>query len=149
MLLKCTRNKLAFIDATSNEGVSVCNWSEFTNKGYYKCYDKIVYRPLEFNRNYENQSALEKFIKKVVGKKYKLNPLKMIQKYSNLDSVINISEGKSYFCSELIGSILKSLGLLPENISSAQYWPGSFSAETKMILKNGAVFGDEYLIEFN
>ena len=72
----------------------------------------------------------------------------MLQKYSNTDSVANINEKGGYFCSELVASILKLLGFLPKQISSAQYWPGTFSAETKLTLDNGAAFGDEYLIEF-
>ena len=149
MLLRCKSKRLLFVDATSNDGVALCNWIDFSQKGCYKFYDKIVYRPLQFKRDYANQSLLESFLKKVLGKKYRLSPLRMIQKYSDIDSVTNISENKGYFCSELVASIFKLLGFLPNNISSAQYWPGSFSAEENLTLSNGAAFGDEYLIEFN
>eukprot|EP00826_Nyctotherus_ovalis_P014654 TRINITY_DN1409_c0_g1_i8.p4 TRINITY_DN1409_c0_g1~~TRINITY_DN1409_c0_g1_i8.p4 ORF type:complete len:175 (-),score=46.45 TRINITY_DN1409_c0_g1_i8:141-665(-) len=148
MLLRCKSQRVVFVDATANDGVALCDWKDFSRKGYYRCYDKIVYRPLQFARNYANQSLLESFLKKVLGKRYKLSPLRMMQKYSNLDSVTNIAENKGYFCSELVGSAFKLLGFLPKNISSAQYWPGSFSAEEKMVLGSGAAFGDEYLIEF-
>ncbi len=72
----------------------------------------------------------------------------MFQPYSSKDSIAHTSEKGGYFCSELVASIFKLMGFLPRHISSAQYWPGNFSAETKMALGNGAAFGDEYLIEF-
>ena len=71
-----------------------------------------------------------------------------MQKYSTFDSVNIIPENKSYFCSELIASLYKFLGLLPFEISSANYWPGSFSTEVAIPLKNGAKLGSEFLIEF-
>jgi len=148
MLLKCKTGKIIFIDATSNEGVSLCSWEEFSKRKYYQYYDKIVYRPVKFKRSYSNQTLLEDFLKKVIGKKYKLSPLRMFQKYSTEDSVANTSNKNGYFCSELVASIFKLLGFLPKHISSAQYWPGSFSSENKLVLSNGAAFGDEYLLEF-
>ncbi len=84
----------------------------------------------------------------MVGKKYKLSPLRMLQKYSTEDSVASIKGDKSYFCSELVAAIYKLLGILPKEITSANYWPGSFSTETKLNLGSGATLGDEYLIEF-
>ena len=148
MLLKCRTGKILFIDATSNEGVAICSWEEFSKRAYYRFYDKIVYRPLQFKRNYKNQTMLEDFLRKVVGKKYKLSPMRMLQKYSVQDSVANTAEKNGYFCSELVATVFKLLGFLPAKISSSQYWPGSFSAETKLALGNGAAFGHEYLIEF-
>ena len=79
-----------------------------------------------------------------------MDPLRILQKYSSHDSVVAAvsSNDKGYFCSELVAVIYKLLGLLPKQISSSQYWPGSFSAETKLALGSGAALGDEYLIEF-
>ena len=146
MLLRCENGKVQFIDATSDDGVSVCCWDWFVNKGFHKHYDRIVYRPIHFRRNYYNQTQLEQFLKKLIGKRYKLNPLRLLKKKSDYDSVNSISDDKGYFCSELIASILKFLGFLPANISSSQYWPGSFSSESNTKLINGATFGDEQLI---
>lgn len=71
----------------------------------------------------------------------------MLQKYSSNDSVENLHEGKGYFCSEIVASSYKILGVLPRHIRSAQYWPGTFSAEESLKLEKGAKFGDELLIE--
>ena len=67
----------------------------------------------------------------------------MLQRYSSNDSVENLHENKGYFCSELIASSYKTLGILPKHIKSAQYWPVTFSAEENLKLGNGAKFGDE------
>ena len=69
---------------------------------------------------------LEQFIKTVIGKKYKLNATKILRKKYDKDSE-NINDDKSYFCSELVASAYKCLGLLPKDISASQYWPGNFS----------------------
>lgn len=148
MALRCKNNKLVFIDATSNGGVALCNWDEFVDNGYHKGYARVVYRPLKFRRTFDNQTLLEDFLRKVIGKKYKLSPFRMLQKYSTQDSVAVVSGDKCYFCSELVASIYKLLGILPREITSANYWPGSFSAETKLALRNGAALGEEYLVEF-
>ena len=61
----------------------------------------------------------------------------------------NACDNKGYFCSELVASAYKVLGILPKNISSAQYWPGSFSAEEKLPLENKAKLTEERLVVFD
>ncbi len=84
-----------------------------------------------------------------MGKKYDVNIWRLVQKYSTTDSVNIIPENKSYFCSELIASLYKFLGLLPAEICSANYWPGSFSTETGIRLLNGARLEKEQLVDFS
>ena len=61
---------------------------------------------------------LEQFIKTVIGMKYKLNAAKIFRKKYQYDAE-NIKEDKSYFCSELVASAYKCLGLLPKDISAS------------------------------
>ena len=84
----------------------------------------------------------------MLGKKYEVNTIKLLTKYSLTDSVENLSADKSFFCSELVASAYKCLGLLPKNIASCHYWPGSFSTENKLELQEQASLGDEQLIDF-
>ncbi len=49
--------------------------------------------------------------------KYRLNPGKIFKKKYEGDSV-EISEDKSYFCSELVAGAYKALGLLPKDVSA-------------------------------
>ena len=50
--------------------------------------------------------------------RYKLNPSKIFRKKYSNDSD-NIKEDKSYFCSELVASAYKRMGLLPRDISAS------------------------------
>ena len=72
-------------------------------------------------------------------------------------------ENRTFFCSELVAACYKKIGLLPQDVSAAQYLPGlkekfasmsnefigSFAAEKKLVLQNNAKLGDETLIDFN
>jgi hypothetical protein len=149
MILKNVKGEILFIEATSDQGVAVYSWRSFVKHKCFQYYDKTVYRPLIFPRTYELLLQVQEFQKKVIGMKYKLNPLRLLQKYSNNDSVKYVAEKNGYFCSELIAAIYKLIGLLPRHIRSSQYLPGSFSAESNLVLQNNAEFGDEYLIEFS
>jgi len=71
-----------------------------------------------------------------------------LKKYTNEDSTQNLSKNRSFFCSELIASLYKVMKLLPKNIVSSNYWPGSFSCEANLELERNAFLSDEYLIDF-
>jgi hypothetical protein len=77
-----------------------------------------------------------------------VNPVRLLTKYSLTDSIENLRDDKSFFCSELVASAYKCLGLLPKKIASSHYWPGSFSTENKLDLLDNAHLGDEQLIDF-
>ena len=64
------------------------------------------------------------------------------------DKISHTNEEKSFFCSELIASCYKSIGLLPTNVASAQYWPGTFAAKGKLQLSDNARLLDEQLVDF-
>jgi len=147
ILLRYQNGKLFLLEATSTEGVEISEWNTASN--YSKIYEQIVYRKLFFKRTSQTVTKLEQFLKSVRGRKYDLDPLKLFKKYSSIDSVRNIKKDKGYFCSELVASAYKVLEILPEHICSSQYWPGSFSAEESLQLRNGAHFGNECLIDFS
>ena len=83
-----------------------------------KLYNKLAFRKLRFTRTIENMQRLERFIRTVIGMKYKLNPYKIFRKKC-LNDHENISQDKSYFCSELVASAFKCLGLLAEDVSAS------------------------------
>jgi len=62
---------------------------------------------------------LEEFIKVARTKRYSLAASKLLRKKCKNDSDINIKEDKTYFCSELVASIYKNLGLLPAELSAS------------------------------
>lgn len=61
---------------------------------------------------------LEEFIKTVIGLKYKLNPSKIFSKKCEND-IENIGDDKTYFCSELVASAYKCLGILPSDVPAS------------------------------
>lgn len=68
-------------------------------------------------------------------------------------SVIGNPEEKqeydSFFCSQLVAAAYKQLGFLPQDVSTTQYWPVSFSQDKNLKLTGGANLGVEMLINFN
>ena len=71
----------------------------------------------------------------------------MLQRHSSTDSVENLQDNKTFFCSELIAACLKVIGLLPKDICCAQYWPGTFSSDSELKLLQGAKLEDELQVE--
>lgn len=56
---------------------------------------------------------------------------------------------EDFFCSQLIAAAYKTVGLLPNQRSTTQYWPGNFTQEGNLKLRQGAELGPEMLINFN
>lgn len=73
--------------------------------------------------------------------------MRLLKKYSNEDSVKDLNDGKTFFCSELIGACYKAIGILPNEICCSQYWPGTFSTDNNLKLLKGAVLEPELEIE--
>lgn len=120
------------------------------NNKWHNLYSKLVYRRLNYHLNEDEIECLEDFAQKVRGKKYKMNLVKICRTKSKRDAAEEIKENKSYFCSELIASAYKRIGLLPEDVSATQYWPSAFSARANMeLMKENAWLGEEYLIDFS
>jgi len=83
-----------------------------------------------------------------VGKKYGLNASKLLNR-TEKEIEVEISEDKTYFCSELIAACYKRIDVLPNNVSASQYLPSTFGVGKKLALKEGAKLGDELLIDFH
>ena len=96
-------------------------------------------------------------IKETLGCRYELNAMKLMKKKSfygegwAFDGIKEEKhdEKKGYFCSELVASAFKSIGLLDSRLSSCQYWPGTFSSEKKIKLNHGYRFSNEVTILLN
>lgn len=86
---------------------------------------------------------LEDFIKQTIGKPFKLNPTKLLRNTNEGDRKDKIKENKGFFCSELVATGYKRLGLLDPTIAASKYWPGDFSSEQQMKLLKGAKLGEE------
>ena len=94
------------------------DWDVFVKNNWHSLYQKLVYRKLRNSRSLDAMHKLETFIRTVIGMKYKLNATKILRKHYENDAE-NIKGDKSYFCSELVASAYKCLGLLPKEISAS------------------------------
>lgn len=143
MILCYASGKICLLEATHTDGVAVLPWTDFIDYKWHLSTQRLVYRKLNFERTDENLLNLEKFVKNVKGKAFKFSPKKIIKK-----STKNPGEEDNFFCSELLASAYKVLGILPEDKSSSSYLPGNFS-EDKNLELIGATLGPEQVIDFD
>lgn len=87
-------------------------------------------------------------MKKNLGRKYEISAFKLLKLESDFNWQ-NVNEERGYFCSQLIGKALKSIGLLDQKKSSGRYWPVDFAEKSNMQLKKGATLGPEQTILLN
>jgi Permuted papain-like amidase enzyme, YaeF/YiiX, C92 family len=128
VVLRSSTGALKFIEATIEYGVDIIDWDTFMAYRCYANFERCVYRRLcGFTRTKDRLRRLEDFIKVAKHKRYSLAATKLLRKHCSNDSDNHIREDKTYFCSELVASIYKNLGLLPGDISASQYWPVNFS----------------------
>ena len=64
-----------------------------------------------------------------------------------LFSLAKEQQEKTFFCSQLVAACYMALGVMDANRKSHEFWPGDFSQENKLNLKD-CVLGDECLINF-
>jgi len=147
LILRYSTGEIVLFEATGREGVGLCRWKTFMRCKWHLLYSKIMYRKLEINRTDDVINGIEKFVRYSVGKKYKITPTKLLKRKSTVKEDENV-EDRTFFCSELVAACYKKIGLLPQEVSAAQYLPGSFAAEKKLTLNN-AKLGSETLIDFN
>jgi hypothetical protein len=121
----------------------VIDWETFMEMRWFEAYDRVMYRHLEVERSAELLGNLEAFMIEVESKKYGITAMKVLKREASAPG-----QEESYFCSELVAAAYRRLGLLPAEMSSAQFWPRDFSSTRQLPLQGGASLGDELLIDF-
>ncbi|CAD8048153.1 unnamed protein product [Paramecium sonneborni] len=149
MILKYQSGYIYVLEATNQNGVGIFNWDSMVNNLWYELYSMVVYRQLQLIRNENFLQQIEKFVKENVGRQYNLSFTKLLQDKSTIITSQNQNEDPTYFCSQLIAKLYKQIGLLNQDKSANQYWPGSFSNERADIQLSDGSLSDEYLIGFN
>ena len=140
MLLRWTDNMVGLLEATSQTGVQLLLWEDFVSFQWHLLYSRLVYRKLEVERTHEMLEKLEKYLESVEGKKYSLNPTKIFKSR-------NPGEEENFFCSELVASAYKALGLLSNDTKSSGIFPLHFSSKRHLPLIECSL-SQEYLIDF-
>ena len=145
MILRYKNGKIVLFESLRDTGVSVCDWQRFVSLKWFDLYYKVEYRKLYGTRGHEFITVLDDFIKQSIGKRFKINASKIFRKKCESDTAEVIKDDKTYFCSELVASAYKRLGLLDKELAASKYWPGDFSQEDsskKLTLLKGAYLGE-------
>lgn len=106
-------------------------------------YSKIVFKHLYINRSTPIISKLEDFIGEVRGKRYRITPAKLFSSRAG-----RAGSEESFFCSELVASAYKAMGILPEDAVTSKFWPGDFADDKRLELRTGEL-SEEILIDFD
>ena len=144
MIMCFASGKVILLEATEKDGVACLEWDYFIKMNWHLMYSQLVYRSLETMRSEAMIRNLEKFVKKVDGKKFGINPKKLIGKNSDIEP----GTENTFFCSELVASAYKAMGLFPNSLKSSSIWPADFINEKKLPLVD-ARFGQEMLLDFD
>ncbi len=102
-------------------------------------YPRVVLRNLLITRTDQLKEKLKGFISMHHGKKYKLDFLSKSKPHEQL---------KTFFCSQLVAACYIALGILPSDVSSNRYWPGSFSSGKNLRLIDSSL-DQEILLDFD
>jgi len=127
LILRFPDGRLAIFESLRETGVTIVEWDRFMNKKWHDLYSSIVYRKLHCEKAPEFTQIFDDFIKQSLGKPFKINAMKLFRNKNDEDSAPVIKSNKSYFCSELVATAYKRLGLLDPEKAASKYWPGEFS----------------------
>eukprot|EP00746_Dinoflagellata_sp_MGD_P162025 gnl/MRDRNA2_/MRDRNA2_89404_c0_seq1.p1 gnl/MRDRNA2_/MRDRNA2_89404_c0~~gnl/MRDRNA2_/MRDRNA2_89404_c0_seq1.p1 ORF type:complete len:510 (-),score=130.62 gnl/MRDRNA2_/MRDRNA2_89404_c0_seq1:6-1475(-) len=146
IILKFAGGEIAFLEAHGGEGVGLCTWSEFVENEWQTLYPEMVLRRVYCPRSDETIVKFFEWTKEVVGKPYKIS-------YDKLTRRVSSHKEEDFFCSELVATGLKHLGVLKEGTASSSYWPGTFAENNDEHLaheiKDGCSLGIELLLDFS
>ena len=143
MIIRGKKGEVFLYECLGAGGVQLNDIDYFLDNDWDKMYQQIAIRKLHCDRTPDFITKFRKFCSKLLGSPYKISAEKLLRKKSILE------EKEGYFCSELIAAVYKHVGLLPDELSSCQYWPSSFSSNHELLLVNGAYLGEEMKIIFN
>jgi hypothetical protein len=79
VLLKYRCGSVGLFEATGLDGVAVVMWDDFMRYKWHKLYSRLIYRKLDVDRDDEFIQKLESFIREVNGKKFRINPSKLVR----------------------------------------------------------------------
>ena len=103
LLLRFKSGEIAFLEATETVGVTLISWHRFKRNNWQSLYSKLVFRHVFYKRTPSFLRTLENFIEQVKGKKYDINPSKILSKFRSKKKT-NCNQNEGYFCSELVAA---------------------------------------------
>lgn len=130
LVIRFKSGEIGFLEASRAYGVSLTYWDTYFKKDWKKIYSEIWYKKLDLVRTSEMISDLERFIKNTKGKGYSLKLGKKKRK-------VNPGEEDTFFCSELIASAYKVLGIISNDELSYKFYPSHFEGSDKFEMAKG------------
>eukprot|EP00954_Amorphochlora_amoebiformis_P018913 1329205-Amorphochlora_amoeboformis.AAC.1 len=162
--------KICILEALSGSGVISNQLFLFRLNKWCDQYSSTIVRQLKPPLPQRKAQAFIKFTEKAVGRGYSLlnaiwpSPTspkamnKAMNKATNQSSKLAVDKdtkgakgqqpSKDYFCSELVASCYREIGLLPGLTSCANYMPGNFLASFNLQLMQGHSLGEEISIKW-
>ena len=141
LVIKFDNGEVGFLEASRAFGVSLTYWDKLFRKDWKKIYSEIWYRQLDVERSGEMIDKLQKFVNEAKGKAYSLGFHKGKKK-------VKPGAEQTFFCSELIASAYKVLGLLEEDVPSFRFFPSHFVGDEKLQMIRGRL-EEEKKIDMN
>eukprot|EP00920_Eleutheroschizon_duboscqi_P019436 GHVT01046012.1.p1 GENE.GHVT01046012.1~~GHVT01046012.1.p1 ORF type:complete len:210 (+),score=49.29 GHVT01046012.1:288-917(+) len=127
------------------QGVTLTPWREFMCKGWQRFYSRVAIRRLNWRKSRDQLADLAAFLSRAVGAPYSLN-LRALASSTGQDDPKD-----KYFCSELVASAWKAIGVLSPLELTHRIWPGDFGDEGQLQFRllGGASLDREILIDFD
>jgi hypothetical protein len=162
-------DEIFIYEAAQGSGVNMLTWEDFKKKGHYLSYERLACRKLTIPDNDLREQfniAIANFVAENIGKKYNLSLKKFFKTKQNnnpessrsdsmdssemnsADTHRNVNQD-GFFCSELVASAYKLVGLLDPNTVSARYLPVHFTQKKHLKLLKGAKLSNEYGLILN
>lgn len=117
-------------------------WNQLIRHKWFKNINRISWRKLQVHNKPKNFDAkFGEFVKENLHKKFGLSPGKLLK-----FKAVSHEEKKDYFCSELVGTLYRHLGLLDPEKAATQYWPKDFSDKGSLNILNGALDPERELV---
>ncbi|OMJ75275.1 hypothetical protein SteCoe_25634 [Stentor coeruleus] len=143
MVLCYSSGKIGVFEVTSANGVALVDWDDFHSLNWIDYYTKIVYRRLEVERSEFLLNDLQKFVNSTSGKSFGFSAKKIITRVNK-----KAGQEQDFFCSELVASAYKAIGLLPADFKTTGVFPMHFEKDDGLPLRN-ATLGPLLQIDFD
>lgn len=145
VILRFKNGGVGVLEALGFTGVQISNFEMFIREEWHKQYEEISIRRLNRKVTSLEANTLENFVRQSVGQRFGWSPF---MRYRRKSIIPKAEEDRTYFCSELIATAYKTLGLLSKEIPGCCYMPDHFASSGGLELLKGMSLGKETMILF-
>ena len=147
MFLRFTDTQLIYLESSSNLGVQIFKWDYFVENKLFMNYKKMAFRKVRCDRGQQKIAKLQQFVTEARGRTYNLDLTTLMKSTWDDDDTDNIPDEKTFFCSELVASCHKVLGIIPKEVPSSCFWPSTFTKPSAYINDTVVIKGGDNYYE--